>query len=148
MEPLQQAVEITVSYKPNNQHKHVVNSSRDAYLVFKGFFSGDTISLQEQFAVMYLNRAGRVIGVFKLATGSMTRVVCDIRLVLAIALKTAATSIMLCHNHPSENIEPSVEDTQLTTQIKEAAKLMNVTLLDHLIITRDTYYSFADDGIL
>jgi len=68
--------------------------------------------------------------------------------VLAVALKTAATSLMLCHNHPSENIAPSVVDTRLTTQIKEAAKLMNVTLLDHLIITRDNYYSFADDGLL
>jgi DNA repair protein RadC len=68
--------------------------------------------------------------------------------VLAVALKTAATGIMLCHNHPSENIAPSVEDTQLTTQIKEAAKLMNINLLDHLIITRDSYYSFADDGLL
>ena len=145
---LQHAAEIKVSYQPNNQHKPVVNSSRDAYLVFKGFFSGDTISLQEQFAVMYLNRCGRVIGVFKVATGSMTRVVCDIRLILAVALKTAAIAIMLCHNHPSENIAPSVEDTNLTTQIKEAAKLMNITLLDHLIITRDNYYSFADEGLL
>jgi len=55
---------------------------------------------------------------------------------------------MLCHNHPSENITPSVEDTTLTSQIKEAAKLMNITLLDHLIITSDKYYSFADDGLL
>src|SRR3954451_4572751 len=109
MEPLHQAAEITVSYKPNNQNKPVVKSSNDAYLVFKGFFSGDTISLQEQFAVMYLNRCNRVIGVFKLATGSMTRVVCDIRLVLTVALKTAATGITLCHNHPSENITPQLK---------------------------------------
>jgi DNA repair protein RadC len=143
-----QAAEIKVSYQPNNQNKPVMKCSNDAYLVFKGFFSGDTISLQEQFAVMYLNRGNRVVGVYKLAKGSMTRVVRDIRLVLAVALKTAATGIMLCHNHPSESITPSVEDTTLTTQIKEAAKLMNITLLDHLIITRDKYYSFADDGLL
>jgi DNA repair protein RadC len=145
---LLQAAEIKVSYQPNNQNKPTVKSSNDAYLVFKGFFSGDTISLQEQFAVMYINHGNRVVGVYKLATGSMTRVVCGIRLVLAVALKTASTAIMLCHNHPSSNITPSVEDTTLTTQIKEAAKLMNITLLDHLIITPDNYYSFADDGLL
>jgi len=148
MEQLSRAAEIIISYKPNNQTKPIIKSSNDAYLVFKGFFSGDTIALQEHFAVMYLNRGSRVIGVLKLATGTMTGVLCDIRLVLAVALKTASTAMMLCHNHPSESTAPSVEDTMLTTRIKEAANLMNISLLDHLIITRDKYYSFSDAGLI
>jgi DNA repair protein RadC len=145
---LQQAAEIKVSYIPNNQKKPTIVHSQDAYIMFKTFFSGETICLQEQFAAMYLNRCNRVIGIYKVSIGGMTGTVCDTRLILGVALKTAACSIMLCHNHPSGNLKPSLADEQLTQKIKQAADVMDVKLLDHLIISQEEYYSFADEGII
>lgn len=145
---LPQVAEIKISYHPSKGEKPFMKSSIDAYNYFKGFYMGETICLQEQFAVMYLNRANKVLGVNVLAIGGITGVVVDIRLVMSIALKCAATSILLCHNHPSGNLKPSKPDIDLTQRIKQAAELFDIKLADHLIITSESYYSFADEGIL
>ena len=98
---------------------------------------------------MYLNRANKVLGVYVASTGGMTGTVADIRLILGVALKTASTGIMLCHNHPSRYLKPSQTDISLTEKIKEAGKVMDIKLIDHLIITAgDNYFSFMDDGYL
>ena len=143
-----QVAEISVSYKPNNQTKPVIKCAKDAYDVFKGFFSGDTISLQESFAVMYMNRANKVIGIYLVSKGGITGTVADTRLILGVALKTAATGMMLCHNHPSGNVRPSQQDQELTYKIKEAGRYMDIAVLDHLIITDERYLSFADEGMM
>jgi DNA repair protein RadC len=145
---LPKVAEIKVSYQPNKTDKPAITTSLDAYHFFKGFYLGETICLQEQFSVMYLNRANKVLGVFVASKGGITGTVVDIRLVLAVALKTLATSILLCHNHPSENIKPSKADHDLSLRIKEAAALMDIKVMDHLIISSDNYYSFADEGLL
>lgn len=145
---IEQVAEIEVSYKPNNKHKPVIKRSQDAYDVFRGFFSGDTISLQESFAAMYLNRANKVIGVFMASKGGMTGTIADPRLILAVALKTAACSVMLCHNHPSGNLKPSRQDEELTTKIKEAGRYMDIKVIDHLILAEESFYSFADEGMM
>ena len=103
---LPQVAEIKISYHPSNGERATVTTSKDAFNYFKGFFMGDTICLQEQFAAMYLNRANKVLGVTVLAQGGITGTVVDIRLTISIALKCAATSIVLCHNHPSGNLKP------------------------------------------
>jgi DNA repair protein RadC len=98
---------------------------------------------------MFMNRANRVIGINKLSFGGITGTVADIRLILGIALKTASTGIILSHNHPSGNLKPSFQDEQLTQKIKQAAELMDIKLLDHLIIgTNNEYISMADDGFI
>lgn len=98
---------------------------------------------------MYLNRANRVIGVYKVSVGGITGTVADPRLILSVALKSAATSIILAHNHPSGNLKPSRADLELTTKIKTAAQLMDITVLDHLIVTSDEgFLSFADEGLM
>ena len=97
---------------------------------------------------MYLNRANKVLGVTVLSQGGITRTVVDIRLTISIALKCAATSIVLCHNHPSGNLKPSRADEEVTSKIKQAAQLFDITVQDHLIITDENYFSFADDGLL
>ena len=107
---LPKVAEIKVSYQPAISDRPVMQSSLDAFNFFKGFYMGETICLQEQFSVMYLNRMNRVLGVYIISKGGMTGTVVDIRLILAVALKTAATSIMLCHNHPSGNVKPSHAD--------------------------------------
>ena len=99
---------------------------------------------------MYLNRANKVIGIYPLSVGGITGTVADIRLILSVALKAAATSIILIHNHPSGNLTPSRADEQLTQKINEAAKYMDMKVIDHLILSPDenAYYSFADEGII
>lgn len=94
---------------------------------------GDTICLQEQFAVMYLNRANKVLGVTILSLGGITGTIVDIRLTLSIALKCAATSILLCHNHPSRNLKPSKADINLTEKIRKAAELFDIKLANYHI---------------
>lgn len=142
--------EICVSYRPAIAPKPTIVSSLDAYVLFKQFFDEKTISLQESFMVMYLNRANRVLGIYPMSIGGITGTVADLRLILSVALKTASTSIILAHNHPSGNLKPSQSDIDLTNRIKEGAKILDIKLLDHLIISPEAcmYSSLADEGLL
>lgn len=97
---------------------------------------------------MYLNRANRVIGIHRHSTGGVAGTVVDTKQILAVALKSNASSLILCHNHPSLNLQPSQADLEITRKIKQAAQTMDLSLLDHLIITSEGYYSFADEGVL
>jgi DNA repair protein RadC len=145
----QKVAEIEVSYRPAISNKPIITSSLDAYNVIKEFIPASTIALQEQFVCMYLNRANRVIGVYNLSMGGITGTVADTRLVLGIALKVAATGIILAHNHPSGNLKPSSADEALTEKIKTAASFMDILVSDHLILSANgEYYSFADEGLL
>lgn len=101
----------------------------------------------EEFKVVFLNRANRVIGVYDASSGGITGTVADPRLILAAAIKSLAVSIILSHNHPSGNLKPSKADEDLTTKIKEAAKYHDIRVIDHMIITSEGYYSFADEGL-
>ena len=150
MEKLTEVAEITISYKPICGEKPKVNSSDSAYRELLPFYSEDLISLQEMFVVMYMNNAGYVIGVYKLSTGGICGTVADPRLILATALKVAATSIIISHNHPSSNMKPSTTDISLTKKIKEAGNFMDIRLTDHIIISpeRGIYYSCMDEGMI
>ena len=150
MDNLFTVAEISVSYKPTNAHKPVINSSSVAATIIRQFFPDGTIELQERFFAMYLNRANRVIGVYPVSVGGITGTVADPRIILAVALKVLATSIILFHNHPSGNIKPSRADEVLTGKIKQAALLHDILVADHLILTSDegVYYSFADEGVI
>lgn len=139
--------EIEVSYRPAIGRKPIIKSSYDAYSELKAFYPEDTLELQEQFVVMYLNRANRVIGIYPIFKGGMTSTPVDIRLILSVALKVAATSIILSHNHPSGNLKPSQADIDITNKIKSAATFMDITVWDHLIITKDAYFSFEGKGM-
>lgn len=141
--------EIEVSYRPAIGRKPKIQCALDAYNELLSFYPTNTISLQEQFVCMYLNRANRVIGVYPVSLGGITGTVADIRLILSVALKTAATSIILSHNHPSGNLEPSVADKSLTAKIKEACNYFDISLIDHIILSAgNTYFSFKDENII
>lgn len=141
--------EIEISYKPAIGSKPEVKCSTDAYLILKEYFPENQIALKEYFIVMYLNQANRVIGVQKLSIGGLTSAVADVRLLFGTALKILATGIVISHNHPSGNTRPSLQDSNLTKQVKEAGELLDIKLLDHLIITPDDkYISMADNGDL
>lgn len=141
--------EIEVVYKPAISDKPIISSSLDAYNVLVKFFPSETLCLQERFVAMYLNRSNRVIGVYPMSVGGITGTVVDVRLLLSVALKTAATAIILAHNHPSGNLKPSEADKELTIKIKKASEYMDIKLLDHLVIVLEgKYLSFIEEGLL
>jgi DNA repair protein RadC len=102
----------------------------------------------EEFWVLFLNRRNAILCSEKLSMGGMTGTVIDVRLVLKSALEKYATSMIFCHNHPSGNLEPSDADKKITRQLKEAAAVMEIPVIDHLIVTQSGYFSFADEGML
>ena len=141
--------EIEVSYRPKKSQHPLIKSSADAHYHLLKFFPEETISLQEQFVVGYVNRANRLMGVYEMSKGGITGTVADPKLILGVALKSAATGIILAHNHPSGNPQPSIQDKEITRKIQSACNFLDIKLLDHIIIpTSGTYLSFADEGIL
>lgn len=102
----------------------------------------------EVFAVVFLNRANKINGIKIISEGGITGTVADPRIILKTALEQDAVSLILCHNHPSGSLKPSRADEELTHKIKEAAKFFDIKVMDHLIVSDDGYYSFADEGIL
>jgi len=102
----------------------------------------------EVFAVIFLNRANKINHFEIVSEGGITGTVADPRVILKKALEENAVSIILCHNHPSGSLRPSRADEELTTKIKEAAKYFDIKVIDHIIVSEDGYYSFADEGIL
>ena len=103
---------------------------------------------REVFAVIFLNRANKINHFEIISAGGITGTVADPRVILKKALEENAVSIILCHNHPSGSLRPSRADEELTTKIKEAAKYFDIKVIDHIIVSEDGYYSFADEGIL
>lgn len=144
-EKLNQLAEIKVSYsvktKPSERIK-IINSC-DAYNIFRELWS-DQIELREEFMVLFLNRANHVIGWFRVSIGGTSGTVVDPKILFSVALKCMAHGIILCHNNPSGNLNPSEADKKLTTKIKNGCAMLDITLLDHLVITNDGYFSFAD----
>ncbi|MGN6530127.1 MAG: JAB domain-containing protein, partial [Ginsengibacter sp.] len=106
------------------------------------------INMLEQFKVLLLNRANRVIGVYEASSGGITGTIADSRLTLATAIKGLAVSIILSHNHPSGNLVPSAADEDLTSKIKLACRYHDIKVLDQVIISSEGYCSFADEGLI
>ena len=102
----------------------------------------------EVFAVLFLNRANKINHFEVVSEGGITGTVADPRIILRKALEQDAVNIILCHNHPSGSLKPSRADEDLTKKIKEAARLLDIIVLDHIIVSEDGYYSFADEGLL
>lgn len=139
--------EISVSYKKKTV-SGPIKSSRTASDLFKKFITDDVIEYKEYFYVAYLSNSNEVLGVCKISEGGITGTTVDVRLIFGIALKTNAVGMILCHNHPSGTLKPSEADKSLTYKIQEAGQTLDIKLLDHIIVTSSSYYSFADDGIL
>lgn len=141
-------VELVYKTKIKVSERPKVTSSKDIYDVLKQIWDENKIEMLEEFKVIFLNRANRVIGVYDASSGGITGTVADPRLILAAAIKSLSVSIVLSHNHPSGNLKPSRADEELTLKIKEAAGYHDIRVLDHIIITSEAYYSFADEGLL
>jgi len=132
--------------KPSLRPK--VTSSRIAYEVLLAGWDEERIEFVEQFKVLLLNTANRVLGIYELSTGGVAATVADPKLVFSAALKANASGIILAHNHPSGNLNPSDADKGLTLKMAGGGKLLDIQVLDHLIVTPEGYYSFRDEGLL
>lgn len=145
-----QVSEISVSYKPKFKasERPKVTASQQVYDIFSSNRDKDILELKEQFKIMLLNRANRVIGIYEVSNGGMSGTIADPKLIFSTALKACASSIILSHNHPSGNLKPSDADRRLTQKIKAGGELLDLTVLDHVIITAEGYFSFADEGLL
>ena len=141
-------VELVYKSKMKASDRPVVKSSQDSERILRAHWDDTKIELQEQFCVLYLNRANKVLGIYKLSIGGLTGTVADPRLILATGLKLAACSVILSHSHPSGNLNPSNADIQLTSKIKVAADYHDIKVLDHIIIASEGFLSFADKGLL
>ncbi|HZH88945.1 MAG TPA: JAB domain-containing protein [Chitinophagaceae bacterium] len=140
--------EIRVSYSNENPDKVKIHDSNSVYDLVKYHWDYNLIELQEEVKVVLLNRANVVIGIYELSRGGLTASVVDIKLILSVALKALASSIVLIHNHPSGNLKASEADKSITIRLKKACDIVDMSLLDHLIISKYGYLSFKDEGLI
>ena len=127
--------------------KEKVTSSREGANFIRQFYSDD-IEIYESMFLLLLNRANTTIGYAKLSQGGITGTVCDVKIVAKYCIDSLASSAIVAHNHPSGNLKPSEADKKITAQLKNALKLIDCNLLDHVILTATDFYSFADNGEL
>jgi DNA repair protein RadC len=124
-----------------------ITGSQDAFDILFEYWDKETIEHVEEFKILLLNRANMVLGIASLFKGGVVGTVIDPRVIFQYALKANASQIILAHNHPSSNTKPSESDLSITKKIKEGAKHLDITVLDHIILTVDErYYSFAEEG--
>jgi len=125
--------------------KTVISNSKDAYLVLKNYLAD---LRTEEFWAIFLNQSNKVIYLTQLTQGGINQSIVDVRVLFRTALEHFSTGIIIAHNHPSGNFKPSKEDNEITQKIKEAGKVLSIQLMDHLIITQNSYFSFSDEGLL
>lgn len=142
-------VEMFYKSKIKNAERKKVTTSKDAYYIFKSInIFNRNFDYKEMFYCAYLNKDSKILSVSKISEGGTAGTVVDIKIILQGAILQNATGLIICHNHPSGNLNPSSNDRIITKNIKEAVKLLDMSLLDHLIITSESYYSFSDEGII
>lgn len=139
--------EIHLKYSSGVQRKVKITSSRSAYDIFKILYESDIIEYIECSYALFLNRASNTIGWMQLSRGGMCSTIIDPKILFAVALKCGASGIIVSHNHPSGNLKPSEDDRRLTRKLREAGKLLDIEVLDHLIVSVDSFYSFVDEGM-
>jgi DNA repair protein RadC len=141
--------EIEINYKNavKAADRIKISGSKDGYELLRQLWS-DKIEYVEEFCVLLLNRANQVLGVTRISQGGTCGTVVDVKCLFQAVLAANASQIIIFHNHPSSNCTPSTSDRLLTSKIKQAGLLLDVALLDHIILTNENYFSFADEGSL
>jgi DNA repair protein RadC len=127
--------------------KMKIKDANDSAEFIKQFYQGD-IEIYESFFLLLLNNNNQTIGYAKISQGGVTSTVVDVKIIAKYVVDSLATGIILAHNHPSGNLNPSTADINITSKVKEAMKLFDVTVLDHIILTADSFYSFANNGLM
>jgi DNA repair protein RadC len=127
--------------------KMKISNANDSAEFIKQFYQGD-IEIYESFFLLLLNNNNQTIGYAKISQGGVTSTVVDVKIIAKYVVDSLATGIILAHNHPSGNLNPSSADISITSKVKEAMKFFDVAVLDHIILTADSFYSFANNGLM
>jgi DNA repair protein RadC len=142
--------EVELIYKTNIKpsERIKIEDSKKVYEVLKTVYDYNKIEHKESFYAMYLNRANKILAVILISEGGTSACLVDVKLIFQAALKLNASGIILSHNHPSGQLQPSNADIQITNKVKEAAKLLEMQVIEHIIVTPEdnSYYSFSDNG--
>ena len=140
-------VRLTYSNKVKASERMSIKQSNEVYTFLKDYvFNPETIEFRESFKLILLNGANKILGFSTISDGGLNSTIADVRMVMQAALLSNASSMIIAHNHPSGQLFPSEEDKQLTNKIRSASDILNIKLLDHVIVTSESYYSFADEG--
>ena len=139
--------EYSLKYTKSEIQKTKVTTSESASNVIRKFYFDD-INIYESFFILLLNRANNTTGFAKISQGGTAGTVVDIKIIAKYAVESLSSAVIICHNHPSGNKQPSDADLNITRRIKDALLLLDIKLIDHIIITENDFYSFADNGNL
>lgn len=139
--------EYSLKYTKSEIQKTKITTSESASKVIRQFYFDD-ISIYESFFILLLNRANNTTGFAKISQGGTAGTVVDIKIIAKYAVDSLSPNIIICHNHPSGNKQPSDADLNITRKIKDALLLLDIKLVDHIIITENDFFSFADNGNL
>ena len=142
--------EVKLSYRGQQDasNRVKISDSKAIYQLLINNWEDGSIEHRECFKIVLMNRSNAVLGIFTASEGGISEIVVDIRMIMQAAILANASFIILTHNHPSGNLQPSWQDDDITRKIKAAANIHNITVLDHVIITSTAYYSYSDDGRL
>ena len=147
--PMMAEVQLSYKSKVKSADRPKLSKSHDCYKYLQGVWDAGRIEHIEEVFIVLLNRANRVIGWSKISVGGINACYVDVKVIMQTALVANASAIILAHNHPSGNTQPSSQDIEITKKVKKACELLEISLLDHIIITpEDGFYSFADEGVL
>lgn len=142
-----QCPELRACLKRDQVYKAQIKSSQDAADFFRKLYD-ESIDIYESFYVIYLNQSNNTIGWYRVSQGGISGTIADPRLIYKKALECLAISMILCHNHPSGSLKPSNADIQITEKLKKCGEFLDIKVLDHIILTESSFYSFADEGQL
>lgn len=140
-------VKLTYNTKVKSSERPVMVQAADVYkLLIDYVYDKDIIQYKECLKLILLNKAGKLLGVAHISEGGINETSADIRIIMQAAILGNASNIILAHNHPSGSLKPSAQDDLVTMNLRKAAKLFNITVLDHIIVTDSGYYSYLDEG--
>lgn len=125
-----------------------VRCARTAVDYLREIWNKDTLELTEDFVMVCLNGAHHALGWVRLSSGGFNRSTVDPRVAFSLALQAGASALIFAHNHPSGVVEPSPDDKQVTEKLSSAGKLLNIEVLDHIIIAKESYFSFTEHGLI
>jgi DNA repair protein RadC len=142
--------EVQLSYKTTVKasERPQINTSEDAHRVLRSNWNYEIIEFIEEFKIILLNRANRVLGIVPISVGGTAGTIADPKVIFVSALKCNASSVILVHNHPSGNLKPSQADIELTRKLKAAGQFLDLPIIEHIILTKEAYLSFADEGLM
>ncbi|MBI1223209.1 MAG: DNA repair protein [Bacteroidetes bacterium] len=141
--------EVSIVYRrPLSKIPGIVKSSNDAYRIFKNIFESERIDYKEFFFVLLMSNSNRCLCYSRIGEGNTSGTVVNIKEILQLVLKTNACGVILAHNHPSGNLTASEADIRITRKIRDSCESLEIVLLDHIIISSESYFSFMDEGLI